>query len=612
MYNQPPPRGPSFTNKQPSYPQQQQQYNPQQQQYNPQQQQQYQQPQYAPQQQQYNAPPPQQYPPQQYNAPPPQQQYAQPTANTLPATEATMGDKISVWFANDGPKWIWITLWFLANVAVVAERYYHYVVVFQGGAAIGFLGQGLPIARGAAAGIKLNCALMLIMVLRNFLSWVRSSVLGAFIPTDKNIIFHRYMAWVIAFYTIVHVIAHYFNYNTQAQMSDDTYSKLVGRLVTDPIVTRSRFTYNLAFARVAGATGYVATMMQILMYSSAIRFVRSPMFNVFWFTHHLFFPFYIILCFHSYGSIFEPPTFWAWVIGPLVFYAIERTARVYRGNQDTILQLAIAHPSRVIELQMKKSAFKYKPGQYLFLNCPYIARQEWHPFTISSAPEENFVSVHIRIVGDWTGEVWAFLNPGKKLGVVQENVVTAPDGSPIFRIDGPFGAASEEVFDYNAVMLVAGGIGVTPFASILKSINFKLKLHKQTAIEKVYFYWISRDKNAFEWINEILSALEQDNPHNFLEISTYLTSQLSVDEIRNVIYGLDQETDQITGLQSPAYFGRPNWDMIFAEKAERHKGRTIGVFFCGPAVLSKQLYKFATKYTDSKTLTKFVYHKENF
>jgi len=99
------------------------------------------------------------------------------------------------------------------------------------------------------------------------------------------------------------------------------------------------------------------------------------------------------------------------------------------------------------------------------------------------------------------------LNPDKKLGVVQENLLTAPDASPIFKIDGPFGAASEEVFNgFRTVMLVAGGIGVTPFGSILKSIRYKLEKHGQTVIEKVYFYWISRDKTSFEWFNEVLSG----------------------------------------------------------------------------------------------------------
>jgi len=129
-------------------------------------------------------------------------------------------------------------------------------------------------------------------------------------------------------------------------------------------------------------------------------------------------------------------------------------------------------------------------------------------------------------------------------------------------------------------------------------------------LEKVYFYWVSRDKNSFEWFNEVLSALEHDNSNQFLEICTYLTGQLSVDEIRTVIYGLDSETDQITGLQSPTYFGRPNWDQIFQEKEQKHSGKTVGVFLCGPPALSKQLAHFCTKWTRNNTT--FVFKKENF
>lgn len=42
-------------------------------------------------------------------------------------------------------------------------------------------------------------------------------------------------------------------------------------------------------------------------------------------------------------------------------------------------------------------------------------------------------------------------------------------------VDGPFGTASEDVFDYEVSMLIGAGIGVTPFASILKSIWYKFK-----------------------------------------------------------------------------------------------------------------------------------------
>jgi len=72
------------------------------------------------------------------------------------------------------------------------------------------------------------------------------------------------------------------------------------------------------------------------------------------------------------------------------------------------------------------------------------------------------------------------------------------------------------------------------------------------------------------------------------------------------------EQDQFTGLKSPTYFGRPNWKMIFEEKKQAHRGTDVGVFFCGPPVLSKQLYKFCTKSTDSASGTRFRFHKENF
>ena len=37
-------------------------------------------------------------------------------------------------------------------------------------------------------------------------------------------------------------------------------------------------------------------------------------------------------------------------------------------------------------------------------------------------------------------------------------------------VDGPFGTASIDIFKYQAAVCVGAGIGVTPFASILKSI----------------------------------------------------------------------------------------------------------------------------------------------
>lgn len=112
--------------------------------------------------------------------------------------------------------------------------------------------------------------------------------------------------------------------------------------------------------------------------------------------------------------------------------------------------------------------------------------------------------------------------------------------------------------------------GVTPFASILKTIRYRIEaaLHdggagsrygllcllfglvswlrvcdsdgrlRQVApvtVTKVYFYHIVREKNAFEWFFELLVALENENINDFLEIHTYLTSVKGPEEARRLV-----------------------------------------------------------------------------
>ena len=60
-------------------------------------------------------------------------------------------------------------------------------------------------------------------------------------------------------------------------------------------------------------------------------------------------------------------------------------------------------PSDVTYLEVKKPQnFEYKSGQWIRISCPVLGGNEYHPFTISSAPHEPNLSVHIRAVGPWT------------------------------------------------------------------------------------------------------------------------------------------------------------------------------------------------------------------
>ena len=51
----------------------------------------------------------------------------------------------------------------------------------------------------------------------------------------------------------------------------------------------------------------------------------------------------------------------------MLAYSLERGMRICRGNEDTVLVMAVQHPGDVIELRMKKNTFNYQAGMYLFL-----------------------------------------------------------------------------------------------------------------------------------------------------------------------------------------------------------------------------------------------------
>lgn len=95
----------------------------------------------------------------------------------------------------------------------------------------------------------------------------------------------------------------------------------------------------------------------------------------------------------------------------------------------------------------------YAPGQFCFISfrSQHISSEE-HPFTIASSPAQlSRVEFIIRISGDWTGEL-KYLQPGDKM-----------------LMDGPFGHFSHlSVPEASEIIMIAGGIGITPMLSMLR------------------------------------------------------------------------------------------------------------------------------------------------
>jgi len=356
----------------------------------------------------------------------------------------------------------------------------------------------------------------------------------------------------------------------------------------------------------------------------ALKRFHWKKFELFWYTHHFFVIFFIFFSFHGSFCLIQPDrqpkcanagAFWKYWIASGTIYLFERVLREWRSRQCTYISKVVLHPSQVVEVQIKKNRFRYKAGQYIFVNCPEVSLFQWHPFTLTSAPEEDCLSIHVRVVGDWTRAY------AKALGC--DTSSKQPKGLepgvnkllPRVLVDGPFGSASEDVFKYEVTMLVGAGIGVTPFASVLKSIWYRCKYPtKGTKLRKVYFFWICRDYQAFEWFQDLLKAIEEEDINHLIDVHVYLTGQLKQDEIGNLILNDDEgNTDALTGLKTPTHYGRPNFDQIFETFVRDHQETDIGVFFCGPKPLSRLLSRTCDTWSgDGEADTKFIYNQENF
>jgi predicted ferric reductase len=123
---------------------------------------------------------------------------------------------------------------------------------------------------------------------------------------------------------------------------------------------------------------------------------------------------------------------------PYVVYEIE-------PKEDGILDILLTPEGDEI--------LDFSPGQFVFIEfkLPGVLGQS-HPFSISSAPSEKGFALTIKALGDFTNEL--------------QNI---PKGTRAL-VEGPFGRFSPVYRRSHSYIWVAGGIGITPFLSMARSL----------------------------------------------------------------------------------------------------------------------------------------------
>lgn len=351
-----------------------------------------------------------------------------------------------------------------------------------------------------------------------------------------------------------------------------------------------------------GFTGACATLIGAVIYVTAMPGVKR---NIFWFGHSLYRLFYVLMFLHGTGRLIQAPYFPYFFVGPLLVYAIDSIVSARRKKVEIRVLSSEKLPSDVTKLEFKRpNNFEYKSGQWVRIACLGLNAGEFHPFTLSSSPMEDNLTVHIRAVGPWTHAVRNIYDP---------NNVRA--GSlPKIHVDGPYGEGHQDWGRFDVSVLVGGGIGVTPFASILKDIVFQTN-RTSVKCQKVYFIWVTKTQKQFEWLVDIIRELEMSDKAKTVSSHIFITQFYDKFDLRTTLLYLCERHFQrisggrslFTGLKAVTHFGRPQFAEFFKSIQKLHPDVScatsgfetvmrfvfqvlnIGVFSCGPPPMISQV-----------------------
>jgi len=174
---------------------------------------------------------------------------------------------------------------------------------------------------------------------------------------------------------------------------------------------------------------------------------------------------------YSANNTFVKIVYIAYFAAAMGFYLYHKVVMRYFLSKKFVVEKVDRESSSMATITLKPEngkIGKYLPGQFGFIRIldKSISGEE-HPFSFTSEPtNKQTISMTIKNLGDWTADVLQ-IKPGSKA-----------------RLTGPYGRLSPLLYKNDkTVVLIAGGIGITPMISILRY------FYKNEKDRKVVLFW---------------------------------------------------------------------------------------------------------------------------
>ncbi|TBU24548.1 iron reductase [Dichomitus squalens] len=271
-------------------------------------------------------------------------------------------------------------------------------------------------------------------------------------------------------------------------------------------------------------SGVAAYGVLCVLVLTSFRPIRRLFYQSFFIIHVLsYVAFFVTICYHT---IYASP----WIFPPLAFYGFDILLRMFRYRIKDATLVHVDNNMTLIHVHDCDDG--WVAGQHVRLRVFFSGRIfESHPLTIVNAPSSNSclpggtMTLAARAIGDWSRH----LNQYALAEQERNHEKDEQPGVPVqVMIDGPYGGSSVELGDYESVLLVAGGSGITFTLGMLDDIVARcIKLGRPNGekTRRIEFAWCVRSYGAIHWFAPMLMDIATAVADTSLDlyISVYVT-----------------------------------------------------------------------------------------
>ncbi|KAJ9550717.1 hypothetical protein OSB04_014762 [Centaurea solstitialis] len=270
---------------------------------------------------------------------------------------------------------------------------------------------------------------------------------------------------------------------------------------------------------IANLPGVISLSAGLLMWVTSLPPVRRLNFELFYYTHHLYIVFIVFMAMHVGDKLFSV------IAAGLFLFMLDRFLRFFQSRKTVEILSAKCLPSGTVELVISKPKdLQYNALSWVFLQVRELSWLQWHPFSVSSSPLDGkpHLAILIKVLGNWTQKL-----RGHILSITDQDGLIQPNLKLKAYVEGPYGHESPCHLMYENLILVAGGIGISPFVAILSDILHRIRDCKPCMPRNVVIIWAVKRSQELP----LLHSLDMDslcpnfNTKLNLEIQTYVTQE---------------------------------------------------------------------------------------